>query len=944
MKKLKKGFSLIITLICLYSSARAQAPIITPDSVNNISCFGLSDGDIYISVVGGTPPYTCIWSNGATTQDISNIPAGTYSIIVFDNVLASDTEVFNITEPAQLNVSFSTTTNVSCSGGNDGMLCANVTGGTAPYDFAWSNGTTTQCITNLSAGTYTITVTDANACTASIAGTITEPPPLTITTPSNVTICQGTDLCVAVTGGTPPYTYFWTPGNITTPCLNSPVQGSYNVTITDANNCTVSTAFTLTVAPLPIIDWTSVNTIYCNGMPAQSLCPNILSGTPPYIYSWSTGEITACATVISQGTYTLVVADVNGCTANGTYSVGNSGGLFVNAGIDTLASCGLCNGAATVSVNGVPPPYSFAWYPPGGITQGGSPYNYSGFCADTLYAVEVYDMSISAHGCATVQFPSACNYYPFPINDAQWSIEYGYYGIPGQICTATWHYGISGDTIIGSDTYQKIYLSQCDSSFDLGCANYFAAIREDASHKIYLRWQNEISDRVLYDFNLNVGDSFYFDLPNYPNQQMYKPVINVDSILINGSYRKRISFMGYTMVQEDWIEGIGCTAGLFETNDFIGNLYYNLRCMTDNGTQLIGTAGNCYCDNASLADEVWPGDANYDGSATNLDLLAIGIGYGSTGPVRPGASLTWVAQPAPDWNDSLITNVNYKHVDCNGDGIINDADTVAIILNYGQTHPLRLLPTPQSLPAPNLYFDITVDTAGTSQQVEVPLMFGTSALPADSIYGLAFTVNYDTSLVKADSVGIVFDSCWIGTIGTNMITLQHNDPLNGQLHVGMTRIDHNNVSGFGQIARVTVVTVDNVSGRMTSVSLFDTLTFSLSDVVVIDKDETIRNVNLSSGSLIVEDSTTHIQEILSPGKIKIYPNPVKDKLFVQMPPGYFVTEISIANVVGEKMDNDFSARNNLVQIANLKSFPGGIYFLKIKTDNGTVVKKFSVIK
>src|SRR6185436_12109265 len=170
MKKLKKGFSLIITLICLYSSARAQAPIITPDSVNNISCFGLSDGDIYISVVGGTPPYTCIWSNGATTQDISNIPAGTYSIIVFDNVLASDTEVFNITEPAQLNVSFSTTTNVSCSGGNDGMLCANVTGGTAPYDFAWSNGTTTQCITNLSAGTYTITVTDANACTASIAG------------------------------------------------------------------------------------------------------------------------------------------------------------------------------------------------------------------------------------------------------------------------------------------------------------------------------------------------------------------------------------------------------------------------------------------------------------------------------------------------------------------------------------------------------------------------------------------------------------------------------------------------------------------------------------------------------------------------------------------------------------------------------------------------------
>ncbi|MEO5569614.1 MAG: T9SS type A sorting domain-containing protein, partial [Bacteroidia bacterium] len=225
-----------------------------------------------------------------------------------------------------------------------------------------------------------------------------------------------------------------------------------------------------------------------------------------------------------------------------------------------------------------------------------------------------------------------------------------------------------------------------------------------------------------------------------------------------------------------------------------------------------------------------------------------------------------------------------------------------------------------------------------------PLLFGTAAVPADSIYGLAFTVNYDTALVKADSVLINFSTSWIGIIGTDMIAIQHNDPVNGQLHVGMTRIDHNNISGFGEIAKISVVTVDNVSGRIASMSVFDTLTFSLSDVTVIDKDENTRNVNLSSGSIIVQDSTTGIYEFLSPDKIKIYPNPVKDKLFVENYSGISINEISITNIVGEKMETQSLVKRNSVEIKNLKNFSNGIYFIQIKTSEGTVVKKFSVIK
>ncbi|MFI5218171.1 MAG: T9SS type A sorting domain-containing protein [Bacteroidia bacterium] len=659
---------LLSFLILSVKRIEAQNPIIVLDSLINVSCFGLSNGDIYISVSGGIPPYSYLWSTTATTQDLTNIPFGAYTVTVTDNASNTTTASYSISEPTQLNV-FSGPSSVPCYGDSIGVLTATATGGTIPYSYLWSNSAVTPVITNLNAGTYTVTVTDANNCTATISATVTEPPQLniSISTTTNVSCYGYADglLCATVTGGIGPYAYLWSNG-ATAQCIASLVAGTYSITVMDANSCTASTVVTITQPPALITIIDSIQNVSCFGGSNGAIYITNSGGTTPYSYLWSTSATVQDLINISAGTYTITVTDANNCTV---------------------------------------------------------------FSAITL---------------------------------------------------------------------------DCDS--------------------------------------------------------------------------------------------------------------------------------------------VWPGDANYDGIANNLDLLPIGIAYGNTGIVRPGATNNWVGQATSDWGITLTSGTDYKHIDCNGDGTINDADTIAISLNYGMTHPLRRLPTAFNLLDPYLYFDVIVDTAGTSQQIDVPLMFGTAAVPADSIYGLAFTVNYDTALVKADSVNISFTTSWIGTVGTDMITIQHNDTLNGQLHVGMTRTDHNNISGFGEIAKVTVVTVDNVSGRVMTPSVIDTLTFSFSNVLVIDKDENLRSVNLGSDTLIVEDSTTTIHEFLLSDKIKIYPNPVKDKLFLEIPYGYLINEILITNIIGEKMKIELAVKNGFAGIINLKNFSNGIYFIKIKTDKGSVTKKFSVIK
>ena len=188
-----------------------QAPLALSTTQVNVLCFGNSTGSINLTATGGTAPYTYAWSNNTTQEDPTNLAAGTYTVTVTDaNGCTAQTSV-TITQP-QAGLALSTTqVNVLCFGNSTGSINLTATGGTAPYTYAWSNNTTQEDPTNLAAGTYTVTVTDANGCTAQTSVTITQPQAgLALSTTQVNVLCFGNStgsINLTATGGTAPYTY-----------------------------------------------------------------------------------------------------------------------------------------------------------------------------------------------------------------------------------------------------------------------------------------------------------------------------------------------------------------------------------------------------------------------------------------------------------------------------------------------------------------------------------------------------------------------------------------------------------------------------------------------------------------------------------------------------------------------------------------------------------------
>lgn len=255
------------TAITSYTVTEPTAVIASIAGTNNL-CYGQSAGAADLTVSGGTPGYTYSWSNGATTEDINGLAAGTYSVMVTDANGCTANASYTVTEPTQL-VATTTGTNNLCFGGTSGTVDLTVNGGTPAYTYLWSNGATTEDLGGLAAGTYSVTVTDANGCTANasytvtqpatpLSGTITVSPVQTIPGQASYTIFvgygpQSVTLSATASGGTPGYTYSWSPAtglanpNSATTSASPTTTTTYVVTITDANGCVKSVSRTIFV-------------------------------------------------------------------------------------------------------------------------------------------------------------------------------------------------------------------------------------------------------------------------------------------------------------------------------------------------------------------------------------------------------------------------------------------------------------------------------------------------------------------------------------------------------------------------------------------------------------------------------------------------------------------------------------------------------------------------
>jgi gliding motility-associated-like protein len=360
--------------VSLVGSAPDTTVIINePDSIQmngfitQAQCGG-NDGAINLTVNGDFPPFTFLWSNGATTEDISGLSAGNYTVIVTDTTGCSDSIAFNLNNISSMNISY-TVTDVNCAGGNNGAIDVTTSGGTPPYTFSWDNGATTEDISSLTAGSYIITITDATGCQFSdniIIGTL---PPIVVTLNNS-----GNEFCgqvngsidINVTGGSGSYGFAWDNG-ASTEDLTNIAGGVYEVTITDANGCQ-------TIQSFNILNDVSNCSAYCFltvqstvtdencGDGTGAIDISITQATQPYIVSWNTGDTIEDISGLNAGTYTITVTDANQCVEIVNINIGNNtGNLAISSTQTSNENCGNADGSIDITVAGGTLPYTFSW-------------------------------------------------------------------------------------------------------------------------------------------------------------------------------------------------------------------------------------------------------------------------------------------------------------------------------------------------------------------------------------------------------------------------------------------------------------------------------------------------------------------------------------------------------------------------------------------------------
>ncbi len=356
---------------------------VTPASCNN------NNGAIDVSVSGGTPPYTYVWTGNKTTEDLSDLYAGTYLLRVFDAAGCTMSASFIITEDTNLDLAL-TPNYLQCHQEGEGEITSIVTGGVEPYQYIWSNNDTTANISGVNSGSYSLTVTDAMGCSVTSSTYIGIASLSLSTSVVNPTCNGGDDGAISVTNvyyGTAPYTYMWDTGD-TGFTLSDITSGRYRVTVTDANGCEVSRSVNLADRQALNINY-SISPRNCNSDEDIEINISGSGGLDPYQYYFNENEISSTFVVNTDGAYEITMKDALGCETTEIIVISSSETtLDVNANISQPACGGASTGAAEIIVSGGSEPYQFNW------SDGATSQNRNDL-APGEYQIEVID----ANGC-----------------------------------------------------------------------------------------------------------------------------------------------------------------------------------------------------------------------------------------------------------------------------------------------------------------------------------------------------------------------------------------------------------------------------------------------------------------------------------------------------------------------------------------------------------------
>ncbi|HMQ48158.1 MAG TPA: gliding motility-associated C-terminal domain-containing protein [Saprospiraceae bacterium] len=366
-----------------------NVPPIFDLSGQNITCNGEATGGIVLTPLMVNPPLSYNWSNGATTQNISNVMAGSYTVQVSDANGCQINDALTLTEPSAIEV-MASANDASCGLAN-GTAMASANGGVGSFSFSWSNGQNGASSSNLMPGTYTVSATDQNNCVETESVTILDQPGPSLNANIEVVSCaSGADgaIQVDIDSGTAPFSFNWNTG-ATTQNLSGLAAGLYSLTVTDVNNCTDVISLMVDEPNEMAIVFTTQNSScgLSNGQ-AEAV---VMGGTGTYTYNWSNGASGALIANLQAGTYQLAVSDSNNCSTTGTVAISNDDGPMINATAQPVSCAGASTGSIDLDVLGGAAPFDFDW------SNGASSQDISNVPAG-VYSVTVTD----ANNCAAV--------------------------------------------------------------------------------------------------------------------------------------------------------------------------------------------------------------------------------------------------------------------------------------------------------------------------------------------------------------------------------------------------------------------------------------------------------------------------------------------------------------------------------------------------------------
>lgn len=384
-----KNRIIILLLFICFGTFNAKACPTVNLAATNVTCFGGFDGNVDISITGPNGPFNISWDLGTLSGTFLNVPsgsitpqgglpAGVFSVYVVDQLGCTSTKTITIYQSDEITGTI-TTVDVNCKGDASGIADLTPTGGTAPYNFSWSNGAFSEDLINVLANNYTVDISDMNGCTssASIPTTINEPAQgvQSSLVASNVSCEFGSDgnVDLSVFGGTPPYTFNWNGGVYLTEDLTNVPANTYTVVVLDAKGC-VETNSAAVSEPLMLTSSIIGVDVDCFGAATGSINLTPQDGTPPYNYTWTNSSFTLGNTEDLNGivadNYTVTITDNNGCVATNTFTVAEPSEITATFNTTDVSCFGLSDGDINMTTTGGSGSNVYTWKNSGGSIVG----------------------------------------------------------------------------------------------------------------------------------------------------------------------------------------------------------------------------------------------------------------------------------------------------------------------------------------------------------------------------------------------------------------------------------------------------------------------------------------------------------------------------------------------------------------------------------------------